>query len=413
MSALLDSLASGFTGDARRKAALDAALRDGLPGPRSEAWKYTPLRALERRTFGRAEAADSDIDAALLADIPAPRLVFVNGRPSPAHSDLALPVGVDLNTGPQVEPASGEAFGRAEEVFARLNAALAEEGVVVRVAASTIVAEPLHIVFVGASAHPDQAWHLAHRIEIGAGARATVIEYHVAASAHAHFSNAFTRVELQAGAALLHVRVQNEASGATSMLRTEATIAVDAEYRRLDLELGAGLSRHELNVRLAGDRARLLANGVLAADGRRHLDTRLGIEHLARDTTCDLLWRGVADGRGRAVFHGGITIHPGADGSDANLSSKNLLLSEGAEIDTQPVLVIHADEVKAAHGATVGQLDPTALFYLRSRGLPQADARRLLTAAFVREPLAVIASPELRAMLEARMDETLKALADE
>jgi Fe-S cluster assembly protein SufD len=413
MSALLDSLASGFTGDARRQAALDAALRDGLPGPRSEAWKYTPLRALERRTFGRVEADHSVIDAALLADIPAPRLVFINGRPSPAHSDLALPAGVALMTGAQAESASVETFGRADEVFARLNAALAEEGVVVRMAAGTIVEEPLNVVFVGVSAQADQAWHLAHRIEVGAGARATVIEHHLAASAHAHFSNVVTRIDLHAGAALLHVRVQNEASGATSMLRTEATVAEDAEYRRLDLELGAGLSRHELNVRLAGDRARLLANGVLPADGRRHLDTRLGIEHLARDTTCDLLWRGVADGRGRAVFHGSITIHTGADGSDANLSSKNLLLSEGAEIDTQPVLVIHADEVKAAHGATVGQLDPTALFYLRSRGLPQADAQRLLTAAFVREPLAVIASPELREMLEARLGGTLKALADE
>ena len=413
MSALLDSLASGFSGDARHKAALDAALRDGLPGARSEAWKYTPLRALERRTFARAEATELLIDEALLADIPAPRLVFVNGRPSPAHSDLALKAGVTLTAGAPAEPASLESFGRADEVFARLNAALAEEGVVVRVAAGTIVEEPLNIVFVGVSAQADQAWHLAHRIEVGAGACATVIEHHLAASAHAHFSNVVTRIDLHAGAALLHVRVQNEASGATSMLRTEATVAGDAEYRRLDLELGAGLSRHELNVRLAGDRARLLANGVLPADGRRHLDTRLGIEHLARDTTCDLLWRGVADGRGRAVFHGGITIHPGADGSDANLSSKNLLLSEGAEIDTQPVLVIHADEVKAAHGATVGQLDPTALFYLRSRGLAQADARRLLTAAFVREPLAVIASPELREMLEARLDGTLKALADE
>src|SRR3546814_10776194 len=136
----------------------------------------------------------------------------------------------------------------------------------------------------------------------------------------------------------------------------------------------------------------MVANGVLLAAGKRHLDTRLGIEHVARDTTCELTWRGIGAGRGRAVFHGGITIHEGADGSDANLSNKNLLLSEGAEIDTQPVLVIHADEVKAAHGATVGQLDPGAMFYLRSRGLPADDARRLLTVAFMREPLGVIAS---------------------
>ncbi|MDN5782813.1 MAG: SufD family Fe-S cluster assembly protein, partial [Luteimonas sp.] len=124
----------------------------------------------------------------------------------------------------------------------------------------------------------------------------------------------------------------------------------------------------------------------------------------------ELTWRGIGAGRGRAVFHGGITIHQGADGSDANLSNKNLLLSEGAEIDTQPVLVIHADEVKAAHGATVGQLDPTAMFYLRSRGLPETDARRLLTAAFVREPLGMVASDTLRAALEVRLDAALASL---
>src|SRR5690606_24334193 len=154
----------------------------------------------------------------------------------------------------------------------------------------------------------------------------------------------------------------------------DAVLARQAQYRRFDLELGAALSRHELNVRLEGDGARLLANGVLLGDGRRHVDTRLGIEHIARDTACELLWRGTASGRSKVVFHGGIGIRPGADGTDAMLSNKNLLLSADAEIDTQPVLVIDADEVQAAHGATVGQLDADAQFYLRSRGIPQAQA---------------------------------------
>src|SRR5690606_26128214 len=167
----------------------------------------------------------------------------------------------------------------------------------------------------------------------------------------------------------------------------------------------------ELNVRLEGEDAMLLANGVQLADGRRHVDTRLGIEHIARDTACDLAWRGIAAARARAVFHGGITIRTGADGSDANLSNKNLLLSDQAEVDSQPVLEIHADEVKAAHGATVGQLDPTAMFYLRSRGLPEAQARRLLTAAFCREVLAVLEPATLRETLTASLDRALAALA--
>ena len=133
-------------------------------------------------------------------------------------------------------------------------------------------------------------------------------------------------------------------------------------------------------------------------------------QHIARDTQCALTWRGLAGQRGKAVFHGGIVIRAGADGSEADLSNKNLLLSSDAEIDTQPVLEIHADEVKAAHGATVGQLDQTALFYLRSRGLPEADARRLLTGAFCREVVAGIDDETTRTLAHSALDAALARL---
>jgi Fe-S cluster assembly protein SufD len=217
-------------------------------------------------------------------------------------------------------------------------------------------------------------------------------------------------VHLKPGSRLVHARVQDEDTGATLIARTDAVLASNAEYRRVDLELGAGLSRHELNVALQGEQARVIAGGALLATGRQHVDTRLGIEHIARDTACDLHWRGLASGRGRVAFHGGITIRAGADGSDASLSSKNLLLSDGAEIDTQPVLEIHADEVKAAHGATVGRLNDTALFYLRSRGIPEAQARALLTLAFCKEVLSVLGDPVLAETLSVKLEARLSEL---
>jgi Fe-S cluster assembly protein SufD len=416
-SVLLDSLAGAFSGDATRREALDAALRDGLPHARSEAWKYTSLRALERRAF--APAVHAPVDAALLAHIPAPRLVFVNGRFDAGLSQVdALASGVTLrpfsrvlaDNGAREANVFGRRFERADEVFARLNAALADEGAVLQAAEGAASDMPVHLVFVGAPADGDRAWHARHLIELRRGARLTLVEHHLAAGQHAHLGNALAHVHLAAGSTLVHARVQDESPRATLFARTDAVLARDAAYQRIDLELGAGLSRHELNVRLEGKGGRVSANGVLLGTGRRQIDTRLGIEHIARDTACDLLWRGLAAGRSRVAFHGGITIRPGADGSDANLANKNLLLSDQAEIDTQPVLEIHADEVKAAHGAAVGQLDPTAMFYLRSRGLPEAQARHLLTAAFGREAILAFATPALREPLLQALDRGLAQL---
>lgn len=413
MSALLESMSAGFDAlpaslvdaqglGAPRRAALAAVLADGLPGPRSEAWKYTSLRALSARRFGAAPAAT--VDPALLAAIPAPRLVLVNGRYDAALSNLdGLPEGVELQ--PLSQALAGDdaravsvlarRYDRPDELFARLNAALATDGALLRVAAGVAVAMPVHLVFVGVAGDADAALHLRHLIELRKDASLTVVEHHLAQGEHRHLANHLVHVHLASGARLVHARVQDDSTGASLLARTDAVLASNSEYRRVDLELGAGLSRHELNVALQGEGASVIAGGMLLADGRRHLDTRLGIEHQARDTRCELPWRGLADQRGRAVFHGGITIHAGADGSDAALSNKNLLLSDSAEIDTQPVLVIHADEVKAAHGATVGRLDDTALFYLRSRGIGREQARALLIQAFLREPLSVLGDAAL------------------
>lgn len=437
MSALLDSFREAFgesLATARtsmcglsnellpaRQAALDALLADGLPGPREEAWKYTSLRALERRAFAPADAVAPAFDPALLAGIPAPRLVFTNGRFDPGQSDLSgLPAGASVEALSQFL-ASGEPrdanflarrYERRDEVFARANAALAADGAVVRIDAGVRVEAPLHLVFVGVPQAGDRAWHLRHFIDLRNDAALDIVEHQLAAGDHAHLANEV--LHLHAGQRAGAPRPGAARRRPRHPLRPHRRGAgARCPVPALRPELGTALSRHELNVRLEGDGARLTANGVLLGDGRRHVDTRLGIEHIGRDTACELLWRGIADGRSKVVFHGGIGIRAGADGTDAALSNKNLLLSAEAEIDTQPVLVIDADEVKAAHGATVGQLDATAMFYLRSRGLPGAQARRLLTVAFCREPLLALGDEAgddgLRQVLLARLDAALAA----
>ncbi len=435
-SALLDSLKAGFEAlppdlmnahgvGPLRRSALISALHEGLPEHRVEAWKYTSLRALAARpltlgntstTVDPALIADALLSDALLSDIRAPRLVFVNGMMDANLSQLdALQPGLQVNTltqalrgdNPRAIAVLGRRFDGIANVFARINTAFATEGALITVDADAAIEAPLHLVFIGAAVESELIGNLRHVLELRENAVLTVIEHHRGVGNHRHLSNHLLHAHLKPGSRLTHARVQAEAVGASVIARTEAVLASNACYRRLDLELGAGLSRHELNVSLQGDGAQLIAGGVLLADGRRHLDTRLGIEHVAANTRCELPWRGLAAGRGRAVFHGGILIRAGADGSDAQLSSRNLLLSEQAEIDSQPVLEIHADEVKAAHGATVGSLDDNALFYLRSRGLPEAQARTLLTGAFCREVLDVLDNDALAQQLAPQLDAAL------
>lgn len=424
MTTLLESLAAPFEALAHRESAglgparrdaLQAALRDGLPGARTESWKYTSLRPMERRAFG-VSSAPAPFDASAVLALLAPRVVFVNGRFDATLSDLSdLPDGLSLEPLSQVLTRGDERecnvlarrFDRTDEVFARLNAALAADGLVLRADAGVQATRPVHIVSIGTADAGDVAWHLRHLIELREGAAVQVVEHLFGASPHAHLSNQLAHVHLAPRARLEHARLQDESSTSTVIARTDAVLSREAQYRRLDLELGAALSRHELNIALHGEGASANANGVLLASGRRHVDTRLGVDHAAPSTRCELTWRGLGAGRGRAAFHGGILIREGADGAEAMLSNKNLLLSLNAEIDTQPVLEIHADEVKAAHGATVGQLDPTSLFYLRSRGVPLDAARALLTAAFCRETLSVFDDGPVRDILAARLDAAL------
>ncbi|MGH8051599.1 MAG: Fe-S cluster assembly protein SufD [Arenimonas sp.] len=414
MTALLESLQTAFAEIAPSKLALDQAVATGLPGPRSEQWKYTSLRALSTRRFAAAPVALAVLDDSTvqtIAAIPVPRVVFVNGIFDPAHSSLSsLPSGLVIQALADADSGDESRFANAHEIFAKLNTAIARQGL--QISSSKYLDNDvcLHAVFISVKTTQDLAIHYRHKIELHQNAKLNLIEHHISQGTHQNLSNHFCEIVLDNGAELTHARIQQDDPGASHFLRTEAALQSNAVYRRLDLELGSHLSRHDLQAKLLGDGATVHANGSLIADGRRHLDTRLDIQHIAKNTACNLLWRGLATERGRAVFHGGILIEKGADGAAAHLSNKNLLLSDNAEIDTQPVLVIHADEVVASHGATVGRLDSGHLFYLRARGIPEAQAKAMLTNAFCKETLQVLANDGLVNQVAPSLEKSLQTI---
>ncbi|MET0231888.1 MAG: Fe-S cluster assembly protein SufD [Rhodanobacteraceae bacterium] len=425
MSALLDTLLDreaiagalavaqpAWLADARRAAA-DSLAREGLPSARTEAWKYTNLRALEQRrpVAGDVDAARRTIDPATLRlpAIEGPRLVFVNGAFRDDLSERNAESGLSIGTIANADAATLESWravltetdGDVAAAFTRINTVLANDGPLICVADDARIKAPLHLVFVGTPGEREIAWNARALVSLGIGASLRVVEHHVGTGTGAStLGNVVSHYTLATRARLDLVQIQDAAADATLIRRSRFTIGDDATVCAHTLEIGAQLARHDIDVALDGRGARLVSRGVFALRARQHCDTHLDIRHIARDTASDIVWRGVADQRARGVFHGAITVVAGADGADASLSNKNLLLSANAEIDTQPVLEIHADEVKAAHGATVGHLDERALFYLRSRGLPPDAARRLLIAAFCNAAFAGLEPDALRAHVE-------------
>ncbi len=407
---LLDSLLRDEGGveapDAQRLSARAQLRRHGLPAARDEAWRYSSLRTLASKSFVLHDEAASTraLPARMQSRIAAAthRLVFVNGV---LRSDLstlqALPRGVRIDATLPTLQRSAE-FSPAD-AFVAANQALASAGAAIEVAADTKWAAPLHVFYVGLTTQTPTMLHTRLRVRLAERAEGVLIEEHLGDADSALLCNRVLEVQLDADARLTHMRSIDGAANANSIHTSGYRLEKGAMVETFELTPGQALNRHQLDVELLGDGARFVSGGVQALSGRAHSDVQLSVHHRARNTSCDLIWRGIADQRARLGFTGNLHVDIGADGADAKLSSKNLLLSPHAEINTRPVLVIHADEVKAAHGATVGRLDERALFYLRSRGIPLARARVMLTHAFAIEALQALSDESLRAQMSAAL----------
>jgi Fe-S cluster assembly protein SufD len=285
--------------------------------------------------------------------------------------------------------------------FTALNGAFFRDGALIRIAADATTA-PIHLVFV-ASSSDGMVAHPRNIIVAGRHAQATIIESYVAADERAYFTNAVTEVILGDGARVTHYKVQSESTSAFHVGTIQARQARSSYYESFCFTTGGDLSRTNVYTVLEGDSAECVLNGLYLADGTQHTDHQTYVEHIAPNCPSHELYKGILDGRSHGVFNGKVYVHPEAQKTDGKQSNNNLLLSDHARVDTKPQLEIFADDVKCTHGATVGRLDETALFYLRSRGLSNTVARKLLTYAFAADVLERLRLAPLREALEARV----------
>jgi Fe-S cluster assembly protein SufD len=362
----------------------------GFPTTRQEAWRFTSVRAVAETAFTRTHApwmVEGGARAAGVRVMPLDRALADAGDLVSAH--LGRHARIDDNP------------------FTALATAFASDVIVVAVADRADVAEPVRLTF----RIPDRAGAAMVfprvLIVLGDHARATVIEQYDGASPHPYFSAPVTEIVLGAGARLDHVRVQQEGTAALHLAATHSHQERDSALHSTSAVFGGALARQDVTAVLGGSGASLILNGLSVVRGVQHVDHHTTIDHAQPHCESHELFNGIFDGHSRGVFNGRIIVRPGAQRTDSKQTSNNLLLSADARADTQPQLEIYADDVKCTHGATLGPLDPSALFYLASRGIGPAEARGLLTYGFGADILTRISTPAVREALDRVVRERL------
>ncbi|HNR10921.1 MAG TPA: Fe-S cluster assembly protein SufD [Nitrosomonas europaea] len=395
--------------DQLREDALDRIESLRLPTIRDEEWRFTDISSLRSMSFPRASAAplpelDKQVDTFL--DETACRLVFADGQYMSGLSSLADDGSITVCSLSELigtrasiaERYFGQLADFQENVFVALNTALMHDGVCIVIPAGVSVKVPVHILYV--TSRKDVAVYPRCLLIAEPGANVTVVEEYVTLYEGASLTNAVTEMYIRDSACVNHIRVQRESSQAFHIANGSVLVAQSAHYDSVSLALGARISRFDQKIILAGGNAECEVDGLALIAGRQLADTHTFIDHANPHCRSRQLHKCIVDESAHGVFSGKIMVRPHAQQTDARQLNRNLLLSDKARMDTKPQLEIFADDVKCAHGATVGQLDNESLFYLRSRGLTEVAARNLLTYAFGGEVINRVIVPSLKQRLE-------------
>jgi Fe-S cluster assembly protein SufD len=389
--------------DTVRKASLERFAAEGWPTVRQENWRHTSLASLDQQVFSQGSTQGlAGLVQQLRNNEAGHWLVFVNGRFAPELSDIgALPAGVTLCPFSQAPAAHADLvqslFGDAEtgSSITALNAALVADGAFLKLDRAAVLELPVHLVFIASGAACVNAVRNLFYAE--SGSQATVVEHFIGNNSQASLTNTVTRAQLSADARLTHLKLQREDEQAFHLGFTDVVQDKGSVFNSHSMSFGARLARHDIATAFNQPNCETLLNGLYYVNGKRHVDHHTAIGHNQPHGISREYYRGILDDQARGVFAGRIVVAPGADKTDAVQRSDSLLLSRLARSDARPELEIYADDVKCAHGATVGQISEDSLFYLRSRGLELAHARAVLTYAFAAESIERIESAVLRA----------------
>jgi len=397
-----------------RQCAIERFEALGFPTTKNEDWHFTSVSPIVEAAYPVRSAPGGDVKPDDLSEFTFgatdwPTIVFVNGVYAPELSSLdSVPEGVrisDLATAikqgdPLVERHLSKIAPYELHAFTALNTAFAVDGAVVRIAKEFDVDRPIHVVFVSDALAAKTQTNPRTLIVAERHSKATVIESYVSSGEASYFTNAVTEVLLEDGANLSHLKIQRESPRALHVGTIEAEQRRDSHYQSFSFSTGAALARTNIYTTLNGDGAGATLNGLYMLDGEQHCDHQTRIEHAQPNCFSRELYKGVLDGASHGVFNGKVYVHPIAQKTDGKQTNNVLLLSERAQVDTKPQLEIFADDVKCTHGATVGRIDQTALFYMKSRGINNELARRLLTYAFAAEVLETIEVDVVKQRLE-------------
>jgi Fe-S cluster assembly protein SufD len=409
--AQVESYLEAFTEFSRATVAAPAWLRDlreaafarfsaeGFPTTRDEDWRFTNISALVRTPFRLARGSAHPFTVSDLVqwrmEGAAARLVFVDGRFEPQLSNWGeLPKGVTINglakeiaTRPDAVAAH---FGRyvniERDAFCALNQAFAEDGAYVHVGRGVVVEQPIHLLFISTSAGSPAMTHPRNLIVVEDQGQASIIEDYISHGDETlAFSNAVTELVAGGGANVQHTMIEREHLKSFNFSTLRIHQARSANVASHSLLLGGAIVRNNVHPVLAGEGGECVINGLFIGAGHQHLDNYMLVEHASPHCASRQFYNGILDDHAHGVFHGRIVVHKDAQKTDAKQTNRNLLLADDAQIDTKPQLEIYADDVKCTHGATIGQIEENALFYLRSRGISEMEARRLLLEAFAGE----------------------------